>query len=261
MSHQHVRHASIIVPAFREADNLASLTERLFKATRSAGIDVELIVVDDDSRDGSEEIVAELAARYPIRIIVRTNERGLSSAVLRGFEQATADLFVVMDADLQHPPEVVPDLIRRLETGDCDFVIATRYDGGIIAPSWSWKRRLSSRLATLLARPLSTLSDPMSGFFALRRETWLKAVDRLNPLGYKIGLELFVKARCRKPAGVAYGFEPRRSGTSKFGFREQWLYARHLLRLYRFRFPRLFWMVTIGVAMGLLVCAAWRFAR
>jgi len=243
---------SIIVPTYREAANLAPLTQRLFASTRAAGLDAELIVVDDNSGDGSEEVVNKLAADYPVRIVVRKNERGLSSAVLRGFEDAKADLLLVMDADLQHPPESAPELIHRLASNDCDFVIGTRYGGGAIPAEWPWTRKLSSRVATLLARPLAPLSDPMSGFFALRRETWQRAAGRLNPLGYKIGLELFVKGRCAKPADVPITFGLRHAGTSKFSFREQWLYARHLLRLYRFRYPVWFWGIVVAVFASII---------
>jgi dolichol-phosphate mannosyltransferase len=238
---------SIIVPAYREAPNLHALVERVFRATSEAAMDAELIVVDDDSRDGTEQVIRSLQERYPVRLIVRQGERGLASAVLRGFAEARHDILVVLDADLQHPPELIPTVVHRLRGGDCDFVIASRYAGGKLAENWPWPRRLASRIATILARPLAPVSDPMSGFFALRRQTWLGA-ERLDPIGYKIALELMVKSRCRNPVEIPIEFASRRAGESKAGLKEMTRYLRHLWRLYRFAFP-----VLSGLAIGLTV--------
>ena len=226
---------SVIVPAYREALNLRQLTERAFAALDQAGLDAELVIVDDDSQDGSVEIVKELALRFPVRIIVRTDRRGLSSAVLRGFEEAVGEVFVVMDADLQHPPEKIPELAECITSGRADFAVGSRYtDRGSMDRGWPLLRRLNSRVATLLARPLTQVRDPMSGFFALHRDTWRRA-PRPDPIGYKIGLELIVKARCRRCLEVPITFADRAAGQSKLTFAEQLRYLRHLLRLYRFR--------------------------
>ncbi len=251
--------ASIIVPTYREAPNIEPLVTRVFAATTQAGIEVELIIVDDDSQDGTEQIVERLRERYPVRLVVRRGERGLSGAVLAGFREAKFDRFVVLDADLQHPPEMVPQLLARLDQGDCDFVIGTRYGRkGAVAADWPIARRLGSAAATLLARPLARLSDPMSGFFALHRRTWEQAAH-LDPIGYKIALELFVKGRCRRPAEVSITFASRTAGASKASFAEGRRYLRHLARLYRFRFPRLTKTLRITVimvaALFLLICA------
>jgi dolichol-phosphate mannosyltransferase len=140
-----------------------------------------------------------------------------------------------MDADMQHPPQAIPKLVGCITSGQADFVLGSRSaPGGSVAGQWPWTRRLNSWVATVLARPLTAVSDPMSGFFALHRDTWKRA-DRLNPLGYKIGLELMVKARCRKCVEVPIQFQTRLAGQSKISLREQWRYLRHLYRLYRFR--------------------------
>lgn len=250
--------ASIIVPTYREAPNLPHLIERLFSALREAQIDAEVIIVDDNSQDGTAEIVDEHAKRFPVRVLVRTEERGLSSAVLAGFEVAQADRLVVMDADLQHPPESVPDLIRKLDDPRCDFVIGTRYAGsGGVEDRWPFVRRVVSRVATLMARPLVPLSDPMSGFFALRRDVWQRA-ESLDPIGYKIALELYVKGRCRHPQEVPIRFAARVAGKTKLSFREQIRYIRHLWRLYRFQFPRGV-IVVIVLAAALEAAVVWRF--
>lgn len=230
--------ASVIVPAFREAANIAALTERLFAAGKANGWTIELIVVDDDSRDGTEEIVAELAERFEVRVIVRRGERGLSSAVLAGFANAKHEKLAVMDADLQHPPEIIPSLLERLDDSNCDFVIATRYSkSGAVASDWPMRRRLASKLGTLIAAPLAPLSDPMSGCFAITKTTLARA-SRLDPLGYKIALELYVKCGCRRPCEVPMQFAARVAGESKASFAEGVRFLRHLGRLYRFRFVR-----------------------
>jgi dolichol-phosphate mannosyltransferase len=234
--------------------------ERTFAATNAAGLTAEMIIVDDNSNDGTEETVAKLAVRFPVRLVVRRNERGLSSAVLRGFSEARHDRLLVMDADLQHPPELVPALLEKLETPGCEFVIATRYSGqSSIAEHWPLYRRLASKVATALAKPLAHLSDPMSGFFALRREVWERA-ERLSPLGYKIALELFVKGRCRRAEEVPIHFATRRAGESKAGLREFVHYLRHLWRLYWFRFPGVIvlgFTMVVAVLVGMVYAVWW----
>lgn len=246
---------SIIVPAYREVDNLRPLVERISVAAATVPGEFEIIIVDDHSQDGTEELVAELAARYPVRLIVRRSERGLATAVLAGFREARFDRFVVLDADLQHPPEAIPALIHKISGDGCDFAIGTRYGGdGGIEEGWPWTRRFASWFATQLARPLVRLSDPMSGFFALPRSTWERATG-LDPIGYKIALELYVKGRCQQPAEVPIRFAERAAGETKFGFKEVRRYLVHLVRLYWFRFP---WAVTalaavLGIALALLL--------
>lgn len=239
---------SIVVPTFREADNLPTLIERVFAATDGAGLAAEMIVVDDNSQDGTDKVVDAWRERVPVRLVVRHEERGLSGAVLRGFEESKYDTLLVMDADLQHPPESVPDLVRQLYENDCDFVIGSRYtEGGRIVGDWSWFRRLNSWTATAIARPLVTLTDPMSGFFAIHRRTWERAA-RLDPIGYKIALELYIKGGCTRPAEVPITFGTRHAGESKLSLKEQLHYLRHLGRLYRFKYP-----VASGLAIFLFV--------
>ncbi|MGD2109460.1 MAG: polyprenol monophosphomannose synthase [Phycisphaerae bacterium] len=246
--------ASIVVPTYREALNIKPLVERTFAALHAAGREAELIIVDDDSRDGTVEAVAAASEAYPVQVLVRKEERGLSTAVLAGFRRAKNDRFVVLDADLQHPPEMIPTLLDRLDEEGCDFVIGTRYGGaGRIAQDWPVWRRLVSAVATGLARPLVPLSDPMSGFFALHRRTWEQARN-VDPIGYKIALELYVKGGCRQPAEVPIEFEKRVAGASKLNMKEQIRYLRHLGRLYRFRFPMLTWILVL--VMVLLVAGA-----
>lgn len=231
-----MRQLSIIVPTYREAPNLRPLCERVFAATRAAGLVVEMIVVDDDSNDGSEAIVEELAVDYDIRIVVRRGARGLSSAVVRGFDEARYDTFVVIDADLSHPPEKVPELAWKVLSGEAEFAVGSRYVGGGEMRNWPFLRRLNSWLATVPARLLTPVRDPMAGFFCLRCETWRRA-EKLNPIGYKIGLELMVKCRCRRYAEIPIVFTDRLHGDSKLTVWQQLLYLRQLCGLCWFRFP------------------------
>ena len=198
----------------------------------------ELLLVDDDSRDGSIGTVAELARTLTVRIEVRTRPpRDLSLAVLHGIRCARHDRLVVMDADLSHPPERIPDLLAALEAG-AEMAVGSRHaPGGETDLAWGAWRRINSRLATLLARPLVACADPMSGFFAVDRAS-LPDLDGLQPVGFKIGLELMVRGRLRI-AEVPIAFRDRERGRSKMDWRQQVAYLRHLHRLYlvRFRTP------------------------
>jgi len=223
---------SIIVPTFKEADNLRPLITRIAAVMGKVSMPYELIVVDDDSQDGSSEIINELAEKdYPIHIITRIAERGLSTAVIHGFNEAKGDVLVCMDADLSHPPEALLRLIKVFEESKVEFAIGSRYvSGASTAESWGMFRWLISKLATLLARPFTHVKDPMAGFFMLPRSVFKRARS-LNPIGYKIGLELIVKCSCHNIFEVPINFENRTYGQSKLNIREQFNYIRHLKRL------------------------------
>ncbi len=230
---------SIIVPTYREAQNIPILTRRVFEALKAADIPAEMIFVDDNSRDGTEAAVAEMAREYPVRLITRTDERGLSSAVVRGFSEARHDILLCMDADLSHPPESLPEVIAPIADGRADFCIGSRYTaGGKTKEDWGLLRQFNSQVATLLARPLTSIKDPMAGFFCLDRPTHTRAKEAgLNPIGYKIGLEILIKARCKRVTEVPIEFSDRLHGKSKLTLRQQIEYLRHLWRLYRFKWP------------------------
>jgi len=220
----------VIVPTFREAENVRPLIARLRQVRNDSGLALFVTFVDDDSRDGIVEAVRELGEDW-VRLIVRQGERGLSTAVVHGIEHTTHEVIVVMDADLSHPPERIPDLVRSLAEG-ADMAFGSRYvAGGSTGAGWGLFRWLNSRVATLLARPFTRIKDPMSGFFALRRRSF-EAAEDLNPVGYKIGLELLVKCGCRNVTEVPIRFEDRVHGESKLTFAEQLRYLRHLRRLY-----------------------------
>jgi dolichol-phosphate mannosyltransferase len=225
---------SVVVPSFEEAQNLPFLIDRLAEVARTERLRLDLAIMDDDSRDGSLELVQGRPEEW-VRLLVRTADHGLSRAVLDGLRRATGDVLVCMDADLSHPPEAIPAMLAKLAEG-ADFVIGSRYaEGGSTAHDWGFLRWINSRVATWLARPLTHVRDPMSGFFALRRQTFEAGRD-FNPIGYKIGLELIVKCGCERVVEIPIHFADRRFGVSKLTLKQQLLYLGHLWRLYAFKF-------------------------
>ena len=248
-----VPEVDVIIPTFREAQNVRPLLERLGRVRKDSGLPLHVTFVDDDSRDGIVDAVRDIGEDW-VRVLVRKGERGLSTAVIYGIERTKHDVIVVMDADLSHPPERIPDLVRELADG-ADMVFGSRYvAGGSTGEDWGFFRWLNSRVATLFARPFTRIKDPMSGFFALRRRTFEGAQD-LNPVGYKIGLELLVKCDCERVAEVPIHFENRIHGESKLNLAEQLKYIRHLRRLYIHSFHRsaeMLQFIAVGVS-GILV--------
>lgn len=248
------RGVSIVAPTFREAANIPTLVSRVATSMETCDVDWELILCDDDSGDGSEDIVLLLAKALPLRMHVRRDRpRDLSLAVLDGLRLARFDRIVVMDADLSHPPEQIPELLAGLD-GGADMAVGSRYAaGGEIDQDWSRYRALNSRVATWLARPLVPCADPMSGFFALDRRR-LPDLDRLDPIGYKIGLELMVRGELGVHE-IPIRFDDRRQGSSKLNWRQRLAFLRHLLRLYLFRFGLTARVLSFGAvgATGLVV--------
>eukprot|EP01047_Picozoa_sp_COSAG01_P044620 COSAG01_NODE_4050_length_5401_cov_4.215956_1_plen_217_part_00 len=190
---------SVIVPAYHEEENIRPLCERLFKALKAEAITGELLVMDDESAgtEATKAVVAELAKEgYNVRIHARTKAegRGLSSAVLLGFDMAKYKHVLCMDADLQHEPESVPAVAEPVMSGRADFSVGSRHvTGGGLGFEWNIIRRLISWCATLLCKPLSSSTDPMSGFFCVSKETLAKGRESCNPIGFKIGLEIMVQ--------------------------------------------------------------------
>jgi len=244
---------TVIVPTYHEVASIPHLVARLQSVRTAADLDLELVMMDDDSRDGSAELVDTLALPW-VRMVTRKTNRGLSYAVLDGLRLAQREFVVVMDADLSHPPEKIPALLTAVRNG-ADVAVGSRFaEGGSTADDWGLFRWLNSRVATLLAFGLTTVSDPMSGFFAMRRSTFLGGRD-FNPVGYKILLECIIKCRCRLVADIPIHFDNRRHGESKLTFSEQLRYLKHLRRLYIYKYgtwSHLAQFLLVGVS-GLLV--------
>jgi dolichol-phosphate mannosyltransferase len=233
---------SIIIPTYNERNNIIPLVKRINQAL--SNYDYEIVFIDDNSSDGTAELVGALSPEYPVKVIVRKNERGLSSAVVDGIGYVTAEIVVVMDADLQHPPEIVPELFEQLDTHDLVFATRVKEEG------WSLKRKFVSLVANLLALPLCPrIKDRTSGFFGFRRA----AVDAesLSRLGWKIGLEVAVRGCHNSVAQVPYNFALRKHGESKLTKRVIWEYLKQLVALYLYKFRMLRFML-VG-ASGLVV--------
>lgn len=237
---------TVVVPAYKEKLNIKPLTQRLFAALGNEGTNcTELIFVDDNSQDGSVEEVDALAKQgYNVRIIVRTTERGLSSAVLRGFQEAKGQYVICMDADLQHPPESVPSLFQSLQNNHA-FVIGTRYAPGVgIDKDWPLYRRVISSTARWMARPLTIASDPMSGFFGLQKKYLDEATEKkidINQQGFKIALELLAKLplpedNSKKLGEIPFSFGVRTEGESKLSGKVIVQYIEQLKELYVYKF-------------------------
>jgi len=226
---------SIIVPTLREAVNIPTLVREISADLVHAIPEWELIIIDDNSEDGVVGVCEKLLEQgVPLQLVVRKNDRGLATAVLEGFTRARGPVFVVMDADLSHPPATIPVFYQEIQKG-ADFVIGSRYiKGGGTDDRWTLYRYLNSKVASLLSRGLVSVSDPMSGFFALPRSLWERC-DTLSPVGYKIGLELIVKGQPKNLKEVPIHFRTRKIGESKLTFKQQLLFLSHLRSLYRYR--------------------------
>ena len=244
---------TVVVPTYREVENIPRLARRLQEVRAATGLDLQVIFMDDDSRDGSAEIVDSLGLPW-VRLVTRTTNRGLSNAVLDGLRLATSDALVVMDADLSHPPEKIPRLLAALEQG-WEIAIGSRFtEGGSTAGEWGPLRWLNSRVATWLAFPLTRVSDPMSGYFAMKRPTFEAGRD-FDPIGYKILLELIVKCNLKRLIEIPIHFDDRRFGESKLSLREQLRYIQHLRRLFTHKYgtwSHLAQFLMVGLS-GLLV--------
>ncbi|MEH2382319.1 glycosyltransferase [Nostoc sp.] len=226
---------SLVIPTYKERDNIQNVVSILSQLLdESIPGNYELIVVDDDSPDRTWEIAESLTPEYPqLRVMRRQQERGLSSAVIRGWQAATGSILGVIDGDLQHPPEVLMQLLRSVEQG-ADLAVASRHVEGGGVSSWSVVRRFLSRGAQLLGLVilpgvLGRVSDPMSGYFMVRRSAIANAT--LNPVGYKILLEVIGRGKVDQVAEVGYVFCERKEGESKVTWKQYIDYIHHLVRL------------------------------
>jgi dolichol-phosphate mannosyltransferase len=229
---------ALVIPTLREAENLRGLLDHIRAVLNPLGIRYEILVVDDDSRDGTEEIVSAISLEDPrVRLLVRHGERGLSGAILHGWRHTDATILGVMDADLQHPPELLPALIAAILAGN-DMAIGSRYTAGGRLGDWNPARKLFSAAAVWATWPIQhagiRAKDPMSGFFLVRR----KCLDQIQfqPSGFKLLLEILVRGRIRSVEEVPFAFGSRYRGASKANFRVAWDYGLLLLRLYAGRF-------------------------
>ena len=208
---------AIIVPTLNEQGNVATIIAALDRAL--VGIRWEAVFVDDESHDGTPQEVERFArTRRDIRLIRRIGRKGLSAAVIEGFLATVAPVVAVLDADMQHDESRLALMLREVEADGAELVIGTRYAGGGSTGDWSQGREFISRMASKVADKVmpQQLSDPMSGFFMVRRDLFLEIAPRLSALGFKILLDIVLTAgRPLKVAEVSYTFRPRHAGESK----------------------------------------------
>ena len=230
---------ALVLPTLDEAATIENIVRRIVPVLDTISADYEIVVVDDASRDSTPAIVRRLAAEFPqLRLVERKGERGLSGAILDGWAGASASIVGVIDADFQHPPELLPELWAAMETG-ADVAVASRYARGATIGRWRWLRRVTSSLAVLLCRPLQArnclVEDPMSGFFMIRRRI-VRDLPTLQRSGFKLLLEILVRARLHTVREVPFCFGLRQGGESKANASVLRDYVVLLLRLYWSRF-------------------------
>ena len=220
---------TVIIPTYSEQENIAELKRRLPK-------DVNVLIVDDSPN----ELTADAARSAGFQVLHRNGKKGLSSAVIDGLRICDSEKVIIMDADLQHPPELIPELLKQLDTHD--LVVASRYVDGGGCQDWDLDRKVISKVANLAARPLTNIRDAVSGFFGLRR-SMLPDLNGLNSRGFKIMLELLVTGNWNSVVEVPYTFETRKRGHSKLGWKQITGYLLQLVSLYLYKYRILRFMI------------------
>jgi dolichol-phosphate mannosyltransferase len=221
---------SIVVPTYNERERLEELVAAVTAVLRQYRIAGEVVIVDDNSPDGTGAIADRLATQYPVQVVHRSGKLGLGSAVVAGFAKARGAILGVMDADLSHPPSVLPGLLAAIRTVGVDAVVGSRYIPGGASKNWPVLRRAMSRFACLLARPLTPVRDATSGLFVVKRGA-IAGVE-ISAAGFKICLELLMRSRIASVAEIPYVFADRAAGESKMTLREALGYFVQLRDLY-----------------------------
>jgi len=224
---------SLVIPTYNEKDNIHLLLDGLRK-TLGLSKEFEIVVVDDDSPDLTWKIVETYSQKDErIKIVRRMKEKGLSRAVIEGFNRAKADILGVMDADLSHDHQILPKMISAVRDEGYDLVVGSRRIPGGGAEKWPWYRKVSSDIATGIAKGFLDikLSDPMSGYFLLKRELFEKAKHKINPRGYKILLEIYVRSNPQKVKELPFIFKNRKQGYSKVTLKVMFEYMQMLYSL------------------------------
>jgi dolichol-phosphate mannosyltransferase len=224
---------ALVVPTYNERERLPELVRAIFDAYRRAHIEGELVIVDDNSPDGTGDVADELARSYPIRVLHRAGKLGLGTAVVEGFAAASAEIVGVIDADLSHPPELVPHMLDVMQRERADMVIGSRYIPGGGTSHWEQSRVLMSKAACLMARGLTPVRDATSGFFLMHRDR-ARGVT-ISAGGFKICLELLIRSEPSLVVEVPYVFKGRTVGESKMNMKEAAGYLVQLRDLLAYR--------------------------
>lgn len=226
---------SIVVPTYNEAGGIERLLRAVSGVFSAHDLDGEIVVVDDNSPDGTGAIVDALAKELPVRCLHRPGKLGLSSGVIDGwkFARPQSQALAAMDGDFSHDINILPKMVAALASGEYGLAIGSRYVPGGGITNWPKRRIVTSRVACLLARPLTNVKDITSGYFLVRREA-LDGVT-LDPIGFKIGLEVVAKAHYGKAIEIPYVFTDRIAGESKLNQSEIFNYLKQLRKLYAAR--------------------------
>jgi len=224
---------SIVVPTYNERERLPDVVRTVFAVYAAEGLDGELIIVDDGSPDGTGDLADELARARRITVIHRAGKLGLGTAVVEGFRAAHAPIVGVIDADMSHPPSVLPRMLAAMQQTGADLVVGSRYIPGGGTRNWPLRRLLMSKFACLMARGLTPVRDATSGLFLIRRS--LARDVQISAGGFKICLELLVRGRPASVVEVPYVFENRTAGESKMNVAEAMGYFAQLRDLHRFK--------------------------
>ena len=256
---------SILIPTFNERDNILPLLERISSVLKNHKY--EVLFVDDNSSDGTAKLINELSSEHKARVVVRKNKRGLATAITDGFGWVESDTILVMDADLQHPPELIPLLLKAI-SGGADIAVASRYVKGGGTEGWGIIRKIISfgaiKLAHIFLPDSRRVKDPMSGFFVFKQQA-IKSAN-LSPIGYKILLEILVVGNARKAIEVPFKFELRQKGKSKLDINQNINYVKHIVSLMRRsgeikRFAKFVLVGIIGTLVNLGILALLHDAR
>jgi dolichol-phosphate mannosyltransferase len=229
---------SIVIPTYNEAGGIEKLLRAVTDVMKANGLDGELIVVDDNSPDGTGAIVDRLSSELPVRCLHRPGKLGLSSGVIDGWKFARPESVALgaMDGDFSHDINILPKMVAALESGQYGLAIGSRYVPGGGITNWPARRIITSKVACMLARPLTNVKDITSGYFLVKREA-LEGVT-LDPIGFKIGLEVVAKAHYGRAIEIPYVFTDRIVGESKLNQKEIFNYLKQLRKLYSARlFP------------------------
>lgn len=221
---------SLIIPTYNEKENISNLLKKLITEFKTIKADYEIVVVDDNSPDGTGKIVDTFSQKNKrILIIHRGGKNGLSSAVIDGIRKSSGNIICVMDADFSHPPEKIKELFNSIKGGK-DLVIGSRHVRGGKILGWNMKRKAMSKFATILARPLTKAKDPMSGFFMFKKN--IINLEKINAKGFKILLEVLIKGKHKNMGEVPIVFINRKEGKSKASMKEIVFYLQNLFGYY-----------------------------
>ncbi|RAP37734.1 hypothetical protein DID80_03735 [Candidatus Marinamargulisbacteria bacterium SCGC AAA071-K20] len=254
---QMTQQLTIILPTYNEVENVSVLIPLICKFLAEKDLTYSLLVVDDNSPDGTADKVRELARSYPVELIVRTKNRSLSRAVIEGFLHSKSEVCVVMDADGSHPYESLLDMVSPVLDNTCLISVGVRYVDDGDTTGFSFFRKVISVFSGLLAKGLTSISDPTSGFMAVRRNALTDLT--LDPIGWKIVLEVIVKLDDAELVEVPIKFKDRLHGQSKLSMKESNDYLKHLLKLYIYKYFGFFQFIKFGlvglcgVALDLLI--------